>query len=281
VRPQGRSSAGPTEGAWLEMPGETKEIFISYCAADRARLNPLIEGIKACGLEFWLDQIEIGWGDKIYEKVQSGLLTSRYVLVYLTENAIKSNWVREELNSSLQREIEQGRVVVLPILDCDANYAFNAIPALRRKKYLSAATSTRDICTSIATIVRGQPTTDVIFNHPAHYSGPIWIKMTSVPSNHNRKHTLRIRWGVWYREITLILSSLEPVALIHSKGDDGDSIPMIVHVDPPCHISFGQGRPTAPNVIDINPFWVDAKSRLKILLARIILWPRTGQQSKF
>ena len=60
-------------------------------------------------------------GDSIIERVQSAIQEASALIVVLSNASVQSQWCKKELSAGLVRELEEKRVVVLPVLveDCD------------------------------------------------------------------------------------------------------------------------------------------------------------------
>ena len=82
--------------------------------------NIAIEMIKA-GHEAFFDKWDIRPGDSLIEKISEGISDSSYLLVLLSRNSVKSNWVKRELEIALARQIADKAITVIPCLleDCD------------------------------------------------------------------------------------------------------------------------------------------------------------------
>ncbi len=111
------------------MKVSTNSVFISYSARDRAFVERLAADLKAKGLYVWFDQWALKVGDSIVDKINAGIMSHDYLIVVLSKASVDSQWVKKELSTGLMRELEERRVVVLPVLieDCD-------IPALLTDK---------------------------------------------------------------------------------------------------------------------------------------------------
>jgi hypothetical protein len=96
----------------------TKDVFISYSSVDSDEVLDFISLLKNSGIDFFIDKMDIGWGESIIEKVFSGIETSRYVVVFISTNSLKSPWVKKEILTAFQREIESDTITLLPILSC-------------------------------------------------------------------------------------------------------------------------------------------------------------------
>jgi len=106
-------------------------IFISHTSADKDFVRQLAEDLKLLGHQPWLDEWEIRVGECIVSRIQQGLEDCDYTVIVLSPNAIQSGWVEKEWKASYWNEIQERRVVILPVMlkDCD-------VPALlKTKKY--------------------------------------------------------------------------------------------------------------------------------------------------
>ena len=104
-------------------------VFISYSHADSAFVNILAANLVRRNAHVWVDTWELNVGDSILNKVQQAIQDSSALLVILSKASVASEWCRKELNAGLMRELDEKRVVVLPVLvdDCD-------IPIFLREK---------------------------------------------------------------------------------------------------------------------------------------------------
>jgi len=112
-------------------------IFISYSHADVAFVNILAAHLVKQNAHVWVDTWELNVGDSILGKVQQAIQESSALLVVLSKASVASEWCRKELSAGLMRELDEKRVIVLPVLleDCE-------IPMfLREKMYADFRTS--------------------------------------------------------------------------------------------------------------------------------------------
>lgn len=96
-------------------------VFISYAHKDAPFVEELCHELIKKKIYIWFDKWELNVGDSITSKVQSALTEASYLCVVLSKDSVNSDWCKRELNAGLFREIEEKRVVVLPILieDCE------------------------------------------------------------------------------------------------------------------------------------------------------------------
>ena len=87
------------------------DVFISYKAEDRRRIQPLVQALQADGLSVWWDE-HIGTGDAWRETIEQQLDGARCVLVIWSKRSVgpEGQFVREEASRA------QRRGVYVPVL---------------------------------------------------------------------------------------------------------------------------------------------------------------------
>lgn len=98
-----------------KVTGAKNVVFLSHSSIDKPFIRQLAADLTSEGILVWLDEQQIKVGDSINEKVSQGLAESDFFVIALSENSIKSEWVKKELNSALIDEIESKKVKVFPI----------------------------------------------------------------------------------------------------------------------------------------------------------------------
>lgn len=96
-------------------------IFISYSHADKEKVDLLAANMVKRNAQVWVDTWELNVGDSLIQRVQDAITESDALLVILSKTSVKSEWCKKELSSGLVRELDEKRVVVLPVLleDCE------------------------------------------------------------------------------------------------------------------------------------------------------------------
>ena len=89
--------------------------FISYNKADSKVARELAIFLAAEEIDVWFDEWEVRAGDSILGKVEEGLKSCSHFILLWSQNAEKSNWVRQELRSALAKAIDDGMPRVIPI----------------------------------------------------------------------------------------------------------------------------------------------------------------------
>lgn len=95
----------------------TKEhdVFISHASEDKDSLvRPLAKELSSLGFDVWYDETTLKVGDSLRDKIDKGLVASRYGVVVLSEAFFAKNWPQYELNGLVAKEMHGGKVI-LPI----------------------------------------------------------------------------------------------------------------------------------------------------------------------
>jgi hypothetical protein len=96
-------------------------IFISYSHQDSEFAALLAAQLVKHKAKVWIDPRELHEGDSLIERIQDAIQGASALLVVLSKFSIESEWCKKELSSGLLRELEEKRVIVLPVLieDCE------------------------------------------------------------------------------------------------------------------------------------------------------------------
>lgn len=96
-------------------------VFISYSHEDEDFVNKLAAHLVKAKANVWVDQWELHVGDSLIAKIEAAIQQASVLIVVLSKTSVTSKWCKKELNAGLIRELEEKRVVVLPLLleDCE------------------------------------------------------------------------------------------------------------------------------------------------------------------
>jgi hypothetical protein len=94
------------------------KIFISYSVRDRRFVRNIAKRLWKEGYSVWLDEKELVPGDSLSLRLSEALQAARIVLVIVTPNSIKSNWVKFELSKATDRMVT-GKCRIVPVLKGD------------------------------------------------------------------------------------------------------------------------------------------------------------------
>lgn len=110
----------PTGGSLREQPAAGLDYkfdaFLSHSSADKDIVRDLAHSLKAENITVWLDEEQIQPGDTITRRIEEGLSNSKYVLLCLSDNLLRSNWCRIEYEAILQKEIEHDNLRLIPVI---------------------------------------------------------------------------------------------------------------------------------------------------------------------
>lgn len=91
------------------------KVFISHSSVDKPFVRELAQAIQNAGFQVWLDEKELLVGDSLPHKISEGVQSASVVLVVVSSAAIRSRWLRFELNHATQKMVE-GECRVIPIV---------------------------------------------------------------------------------------------------------------------------------------------------------------------
>lgn len=92
------------------------KIFISHSSEDDGFAAQLADDLSLIGHTPWIDDNEIRPGDSIISRIERGLLEARYVIVVLSQAALKSRWVETEWKEKFWDTITDQRIKIIPVL---------------------------------------------------------------------------------------------------------------------------------------------------------------------
>ena len=134
---------------------ELRDVFLSHAAEDAERyVRPVAAELERLGISFWFDEAAMHWGDSISGRINDGLASSRFVVVFLSEHFLRKRWTNAELGAALSRENTTGEKVVLPLLVSAPEEVFGQVPLLRDKKYLSWSGNASVIAKALESVLR-------------------------------------------------------------------------------------------------------------------------------
>jgi hypothetical protein len=95
-------------------------VFISYSHRDKEFVDQLATHLIKNDVYVWIDRWELAAGDSLIQRIQGLMKDASALLVILSKASVESEWCKKELSYGLVRELEERRVVVIPVLveDC-------------------------------------------------------------------------------------------------------------------------------------------------------------------
>lgn len=115
-----------------------QDVFISHASADKHDyIYPVTEALAVLDVTFWLDEVEIHWGDSLMGMINAGLRTSQCALLCLSQNFMRRPWPEAEMSAALAIQNTSGTKTVLPLI-------LNSKDDVRRHYPLIAALAYRE-----------------------------------------------------------------------------------------------------------------------------------------
>jgi len=96
-------------------PIQFHSCFISYSSKDEEFARRLHERMRAAGLGVWFAPEDIKGGEKLYEQIDRAIQVHDRLLLVLSENSMRSEWVMTELRRARKAEVKEGRRKLFPI----------------------------------------------------------------------------------------------------------------------------------------------------------------------
>jgi hypothetical protein len=83
-------------------------VFVSHSHRDEAFTHRLVADLKQAGATVWVDVAGVGAGD-FQKRINDALLACEWVVIVMTQNALTSPWVEQEVNAAIRLK-HQGRI---------------------------------------------------------------------------------------------------------------------------------------------------------------------------
>lgn len=109
-----------------------RQVFISYARRDFKLAEKIANALKDRGIRVFLDKWNIRIGERIAEVIGNGIAGSNYIIVLASKDSMASNWVKAELYTALNYEIDgKATLLIVKLDDCSLP------PLVQGKLYLS------------------------------------------------------------------------------------------------------------------------------------------------
>lgn len=93
------------------------KVFISHAYTDEPFVKKVAAGLEKVGLEVWDATREILLGDNWADKVALALKESEAMVVLITPDALRSSWVRREIEYALGEQSYRNRLISVLVGD--------------------------------------------------------------------------------------------------------------------------------------------------------------------
>ena len=113
------------------------QFFISYAHANAAAVAATVNALRAVGSQVWHDETGIADGDNIVRRLEQGLGTCRYVVLFVSGDYFERPWTRVEYEAAIYATVNDSSRRLF-VVDMGQTTAFPAFVAgLRRIKFTS------------------------------------------------------------------------------------------------------------------------------------------------
>ena len=96
-----------------------REVFLSHASQDHAKASRLRGVLIAHDVPVWFSPHHIRGAQQWQDEIGAALSRCGWMSVLLTPHAVKSMWVRRELNCALSEKRYQERIIPLLYQECD------------------------------------------------------------------------------------------------------------------------------------------------------------------
>ncbi len=90
--------------------------FVSYSSVDGVFVERLHKDLQSAGIRCWFAPVEMRAGDPIRSRLDEAVALSEKLLVVLSRSSVDSQYVEEEVEVALEKERQQRRAVLLPLM---------------------------------------------------------------------------------------------------------------------------------------------------------------------
>ncbi len=140
---QSVSTQLPTQNLYSDAGKEEHDVFVSHATEDKEGfVNEFKAELEKRGVDVWIDDIAIGWGDSLRAKIDNGLKTSRFGIVVISRHYIRKGWTNYELDGLFEKEMTCGKTI-LPIWhDISKTEVQDFCPTLAGRKAMTTGNMT-------------------------------------------------------------------------------------------------------------------------------------------
>ena len=122
----------------LSVPVRFYSCFISYSTHDQPFADRLYADLQVRGVRCWFAPHDLKIGDFFRQRIDEAIRLHDKLLLILSQKSVQSGWVRDEVESCLERERGERRTVLFPVRLDDAvmhtNEAWAA--SIRRQRHI-------------------------------------------------------------------------------------------------------------------------------------------------
>ncbi len=99
----------------LTIPIRYHSLFLSYSHRDQSFTNQLYNDLQRQGVRCWFAPHDLHAGTPIVRGIEEAIHLHEKLLLILSQHAIRSNWVQQEVEVALYKEVTTGQEILFPI----------------------------------------------------------------------------------------------------------------------------------------------------------------------
>lgn len=84
-----------------------KKIFVSYCHKNKEQVHKIIEELRSFGLDFWLDEEQIDFGERLLDRIDEGMRECDIPIIFLSNATKEALFAQHELKTFFSQIIYQ------------------------------------------------------------------------------------------------------------------------------------------------------------------------------
>ena len=92
------------------------DVFVSYASRDLNICRRIIRDLRDAGLDVLHDESAITGGARLRDAINRGIRNCKCIVVLLSSRSLRSEWVLNELDAAMLREIKEKKTLVIPVL---------------------------------------------------------------------------------------------------------------------------------------------------------------------
>ncbi len=96
-------------------PIEFNSCFISYSSEDQEFAEHLSLGLQNKGVRCWFAPHDARGGRKVHEQIDQAIRVHDRLLLILSGNSMRSEWVKTEIAKARKRELQENRTMLFPL----------------------------------------------------------------------------------------------------------------------------------------------------------------------
>lgn len=100
---------------YIIAPNQFYSCFISYSTKNQSFAEKLYVDLQNNGVRCWYAPEDLKVGDEIRTRIDESINMHDKVLLILSKQSIASDWVKKEVETAMERERKQKRVILFPI----------------------------------------------------------------------------------------------------------------------------------------------------------------------